>query len=59
MPPERLPKPLIWVGSSLRDLRAFPGPVQDHIGYALFVAQCGGKHRDAKVLSGFGGLGDR
>lgn len=27
------------------------------IGYALFVAQQGGKHRDAKVMSGFGGAG--
>jgi len=31
--------------------------VQDHIGYALYVAQRGGKHQDAKVLSGFGGAG--
>jgi phage-related protein len=50
-------KPVIWVGSSLKDLRAFAGPVQDHIGYALYVAQCGNKHRDAKILSGFGGAG--
>jgi phage-related protein len=27
------------------------------MGYALYVAQRGGKHRDAKVLSGFGGAG--
>lgn len=27
------------------------------IGYVLFVAQQGGKHRDAKVMSGFGGAG--
>ena len=25
------------------------------MGYALYVAQLGGKHRDAKTLSGFGG----
>ena len=50
-------KPIIWVGSSRKDLRAFPGPVQDHMGYALYVAQRGGKHRDAKTLSGFGGAG--
>jgi phage-related protein len=50
-------KPVIWLGSSLKDLRAFPEPVQDHIGYALYVAQRGGKHRDAKTLSGFGGAG--
>jgi len=50
-----VPKPVVWVGSSLKDLHKFPGPVQDHMGYALFVAQQGGKHRDAKALSGFGG----
>lgn len=50
-------KPVVWVGSSRRDLREFPEPVRDHIGYALYVAQCGGKHRDAKPLSGFGGAG--
>jgi phage-related protein len=38
-------------------LRSFPEPVQDLIGYALYVAQRGGKHQDAKVLSGFGGAG--
>ena len=27
------------------------------MGYALFVAQQGGKHRDAKTLTGFGGAG--
>ena len=27
------------------------------MGYALYVAQRGGKHRDAKPLSGFGGAG--
>ena len=50
-------KPVIWVGSSRKDLRAFPEPVRDHMGYALYVAQRGGKHRDAKTLSGFGGAG--
>jgi phage-related protein len=50
-------KPVIWVGTSLKDLREFPEAVQDHVGYALYVAQRGGKHQDAKVLSGFGGAG--
>jgi phage-related protein len=50
-------KPVVWVGSSREDLREFPDPVQDHIGYALYVAQRGGKHRDAKTLTGFGGAG--
>jgi phage-related protein len=54
---EPLFKPVIWVGSSRKDLREFPDPVQDHIGYTLFVAQRGGKHRDTKALIGFGGAG--
>ena len=50
-------KPLVWVGSSLRDLCGFPEPVQDHMGYALYAAQLGGKHRDSKTLGGFSGAG--
>jgi phage-related protein len=50
-------KPVIWMGSSRKDLRAFPESVEDHMGYALYVAQLGGRHRDAKPLSGFGGAG--
>jgi phage-related protein len=44
-----------WVGPSRKDLCDFPEPVQGHIGYALYVAQRRGKHRDSKALSGFGG----
>jgi len=50
-------KLLHWVGSTLDDLRALPEAVQDDIGYALYVAQNGGKHTDAKPLSGFKGAG--
>ena len=50
-------KPVVWVGSSRKDLREFPDSVQDHMGYALYVAQQGGKHRDTKMLAGFGGAG--
>lgn len=57
MSADELLKKVIWVGSSRRDLGVFPGPVQDHIGYALYIAQRGGKHRDAKPLSGLGGGG--
>ncbi len=45
-------KPLVWIGSSLDDLREFPEPVQKVIGYALHLAQSGEKHRDAKPLTG-------
>jgi phage-related protein len=50
-------KPLRWIGSSRRDLRALPDSVKFRMGYALYVAQQGGKHRDAKPLKGFGGAG--
>ena len=40
-----------------RGFARFPQPVQDHMGYALYVAQRGGKHRDTRTLSGFGGAG--
>jgi len=48
-------RPLYWVGSSLEDLRAFPETVIDVMGYALHLAQQGGKHPDAKPLKGFPG----
>lgn len=48
-------RPLYWVGSSLDDLRAFPEAVIDVMGYALHLAQQGGKHPDAKPLKGFSG----
>lgn len=54
---ERPFKPVVWVGSSRNDLRQFPEPVRDHMGYALYIAQQGGKHRDAKTLTGFSGAG--
>lgn len=47
-------RPLAWVGSSKEDLKAFPGAVQDHLGFALYQAQAGLKHRDAKPLKGLG-----
>jgi phage-related protein len=50
-------KPVVWIGTSRKDLRAFPEAVQDHMGYALYIAQRGGKHRDTKTLRGFGGAG--
>ncbi len=50
-------KPIVWVSTSLKDLREFPASVQDLMGYALYVAQRGGKHQDVKVLTGFGGAG--
>ena len=51
---ESPPKPVVWVGDSLRVIRTFPALVQDEVGYALFLAQRGGKHESAKPLKGFG-----
>ena len=48
---------LEWVGSTLRDLRTFPPEVQDLMGYALYLAEIGDKHRKAKPLRGFSGAG--
>jgi len=48
-------KPLFWVGSSQRDLQAFPERVKDDIGTALSVAQFGDKHPSAKPWKGLGG----
>lgn len=50
-------KLLHWIGSSLDDLRTMPDAVQDAVGFALYVAQMGGKHDAAKPLSGFKGAG--
>jgi phage-related protein len=50
-------KPVEWVGSSYKDFRAFPDPVQDEMGFALYQAQIGGKPADTKPLKGFGGAG--
>lgn len=47
-------RPLQWVGSSKDDLKEFPDDVQDHIGFALYQAQIGLKHRDAKPLTSLG-----
>ena len=49
------PKPVRWMGSSLRDLRSFPQAVRSDIGQALFAAQQGKTDPAAKPLKGFGG----
>jgi phage-related protein len=45
------------LAEATRILSAFPDQVKSEMGYALFVAQCGGWHRKAKTLKGFGGGG--
>jgi phage-related protein len=48
-------KPVVWIGSSLRDLRAMPEQVRRDIGQALYAAQQGDTDPAAKPLKGFGG----
>ncbi len=46
-----------WIASSRKDLKRFPAEVQKSMGFALYEAQKGSKHVDAKPLKGFGGAG--
>lgn len=46
------PKPVVWMGSSRRDLKTLPEDVQAYVGYALYGAQCGEEYASVK---GFGG----
>lgn len=50
-------KPLEWVASAKKDLLSMPTDVVDVFGYALHLAQHGGKHAQAKPLKGFGSAG--
>lgn len=52
---DKVIKPVAWIGSSYRDFRSFPDPVQDTMGYALYWAQMGDLHDSAKPLKGFSG----
>lgn len=46
-------KKTVWLGSTLDDLKEFPDEVRGHIGFALYQAQRGLTHEDAKPLKGF------
>ena len=48
-------KPVTWIGSSRKDLKTFPKPVQRDIGQALYAAQRGEEYPSVKALKGFGG----
>uniref|UniRef100_UPI00406D305E type II toxin-antitoxin system RelE/ParE family toxin n=1 Tax=Pseudomonas sp. F3-2 TaxID=3141539 RepID=UPI00406D305E len=50
-------KPVYWVASSRKDLMEMPATVRDSFGYALYLAQLGGKHPNSKPLKGFGHAG--
>jgi phage-related protein len=50
-------KPIVWLGSSKKDLMALPVGVRKFFGHALNFAQHGEQHDAAKVLKGFGSAG--
>ncbi len=50
-------KPLLWIGSSKKDLMALPVSVRKFFGHALDFAQRGEQHDATKVLKGFGSAG--
>jgi phage-related protein len=47
------PKRLVWLVDSLDTLRSFPAAVQKKLGFALYQAQIGQRHENAKLLHGF------
>src|ERR1700692_3393813 len=47
-------KPVVWIGSSRRDLREMPPQVRRDVGQALYTAQQGVTDPAAKPLKGFG-----
>ncbi|MCK4603623.1 MAG: type II toxin-antitoxin system RelE/ParE family toxin [Deltaproteobacteria bacterium] len=49
-------KNIVWIGSSREELKKFPEPIKDEIGYAIYRAQEGKKHHKAKPLKGFSGV---
>jgi phage-related protein len=48
-------RPLLWMGSSRRDLRGIPREVRRDIGQVLYAAQQGDTDPSATPLKGFGG----
>lgn len=47
-------RPVRWIASSKRDLRALPKSVRQKVGFALYLAQHGQKHESARALTAFG-----
>ena len=44
-------KPLVWVGSSREDVRAFPEAVRQEAGFELYQVQCGREPTSWKPMS--------
>lgn len=47
-------KPVVWMGNARTTLKKFPAVVREEMGYALYLAQKGDKHPNAKPLKGLG-----
>ena len=54
---EKVKKPVVWVGTSKKEIQSFPDDVKHDMGMALKDAQYGEKPLSAKPLKGFKGAG--
>jgi phage-related protein len=53
------PKPVRWMGESLKNLRSFPETVRQHLGFQLELVQHGMEPTDWKPMSTVGtGVGE-
>ena len=50
-------KTVVWIGPTLKELKAFPRAVQRAVGLAFYATQLGETPPDAKPLKGFSGAG--
>jgi phage-related protein len=48
-------RPVVWLGSTRKEVRTFPRPVRREIGVALYAAQHGETDPAAKAMKGFSG----
>lgn len=46
---------IVWMGSSLKDVKKFPDTVKEEIGYILYLVQIGEYHQNISPLKGFPG----
>ncbi|HTR01290.1 MAG TPA: type II toxin-antitoxin system RelE/ParE family toxin [Candidatus Acidoferrum sp.] len=51
---DELPRALYWEGSSKKDFKKFPAPVQKEMGFALYIVQLGRTPGSAKPWKGLG-----
>ena len=49
-------KPVYFIGSARSDLRKFPNPVRDDVGFDLYQVQCGLTPTTSKPFTGLSGV---